>query len=53
MIEIKVSESVSEPADLLDDQIDGFGAAVGDPTRLEVGEHLLAPGIVGTAEGRI
>jgi hypothetical protein len=28
---IKVSESVSEPADLLDDQIDGFGAAVGDP----------------------
>ena len=28
---IKVFEAVSEPADLLDEQIDGFGAAVGDP----------------------
>ncbi len=28
---IKVSESVGEPTGFLDDQIDGFGAAVGDP----------------------
>jgi hypothetical protein len=28
---IKVFESVGEPADLLDDQVDGFSAAVGDP----------------------
>jgi hypothetical protein len=47
---IKVSEAVGEPADLLDDQVDGFGAAVGDPTGVEVGEHLLAPGLQCSAE---
>ncbi len=47
---IKVSKSVGEPADLLDDQVDGFGAAVGDPTGVEVGEHLLAPGLQCSAE---
>ena len=28
---IKIFEAVGQPADLLDDQVDGFGAAVGDP----------------------
>ena len=28
-IMIKISEAVGEPADLLDDQVDGFGATVG------------------------
>ena len=27
---IKIFEAVGESADLLDDQVDGFGAAVGD-----------------------
>ena len=27
---IKISEAVGQSADLLDDQVDGFGAAVGD-----------------------
>jgi hypothetical protein len=27
---LEVFEAVSKPADLLDDQVDGFGAAVGD-----------------------
>jgi hypothetical protein len=30
-IMIKVSETVGQPSDFLDDQVDGFGAAVGDP----------------------
>ena len=47
---IEVSESVGEPADLLDDQVDGFGAAVGDPAGVEVGQHLLPPGLEGAAE---
>jgi hypothetical protein len=47
---IKVSEAVGQPADLLDDQIDGFGAAIGDSAGIEVGEHLLAPGLEGTTE---
>src|SRR5215212_9736012 len=47
---IKVSESVGEPTDLFDDQVDGFGAAVGDTTGVEVGEHLLAPGLQCSAE---
>jgi hypothetical protein len=28
---IKVFEAVGQSADLLDDQVDGFGSAVGDP----------------------
>jgi hypothetical protein len=28
---IKIFEAVGQPADLLDDQVDGFGSAVGDP----------------------
>ena len=47
---VKVSEAVGEPADLLDDQVDGFGAAVGDAAGVEVGQHLLAPGLQGAAE---
>ena len=44
---IKVSEPVSEPADLLDDQVDGFGAAVGNPGGVEVGQDLGFPGAKG------
>src|SRR5215213_9411888 len=47
---IKVSEAVGEPADLFDDQVDGFGAAVGDAAGIEVGEHLLSPGLEGAAK---
>ena len=47
---IKVSKSVGEPADLLDDQVDGFGAAVGDPRGVEVGEYLGSPGAERAAE---
>jgi hypothetical protein len=46
----EISESVGEPADLLDDQVDGFGAAVGDAAGVEVGKHLLPPGLEGAAE---
>jgi hypothetical protein len=34
---------VRESAGLLDEQVDGFGAAVGDPAGLEVGQHLRPP----------
>ena len=46
----EISESVCKPADLLDDQVDGFGAAVGDAAGVEVGKQLLAPGLEGAAE---
>src|SRR5262249_60337331 len=39
-----------QAAGLLDEQVDCFGAAVGNATGLEVGEHLLAPGRQGAAE---
>jgi hypothetical protein len=35
---------MSEATDLLDDQVDGFGAAIGYAAGVEEGEHLLAPG---------
>jgi len=28
---VEVSEAMGQPSDFLDDQVDGFGAAVGDP----------------------
>lgn len=28
---IEISESMGQPSDFLDDQVDGFSAAVGDP----------------------
>ena len=49
-IMIKISEAVGESTDLLDDQVDGFGAAVGDAVGVEVGEHLLLPRSEGPAE---
>src|SRR5215207_7482944 len=47
---VEISESVCEPADFLDDQVDGFGAAVGHAASVEVGENLGLPGLEGTAE---
>ena len=46
----EIFESVCKPANLLDDQVDGFGAAVGDAAGVEVGKQLLAPGLEGAAE---
>src|SRR5215203_6459797 len=43
---------MSQAADLLDDEVDGFGAAVGDAGGVEVGQHLLAPRLEGAAEPR-
>ena len=37
---IKVFESVGEPANLFDDQVDGLGAAVADAVGVEVGQDL-------------
>src|SRR5215213_2451381 len=47
---LEIPEAMGEPADLLDDQVDGLGAAVGDAGGVEVGRHLLAPGLEGAAE---
>ena len=47
---VELSEAVGEPADLFDDQVDGFGAAVGDAFGVEVGEYLSSPGTEGAAE---
>jgi hypothetical protein len=40
---IKVFESVGEPANLFDDQVDGLGAAVADAVGIEVGQDLCFP----------
>jgi hypothetical protein len=34
---------MSQAAGLLDDQVDGLAAAVGDAVGVEVGQYLLAP----------
>ena len=47
---VEVAEPVGEPADFLDDQVDGLGAAVGDAVGVEVGEHLMLPRLQGAAE---
>src|SRR5215217_4870427 len=47
---IKVFESVGEPANLLDDQVDGLGAAIADAVGVEVGQDLGFPGTEGAAE---
>jgi hypothetical protein len=47
---IKAFEAVSYPADFLDDQVDGFGAAVADAVGVEVGQHLGPPGAEGAPE---
>jgi len=47
---IEVLEAVSQTTDLFDDQIDGFGAAVGNPRSIEVGHHLGPPGAEGAAQ---
>ena len=47
---IKVFESVGEPADLLDDQVDRFGAAIADAVGVEVGQDLGSSGAEGTAQ---
>jgi hypothetical protein len=47
---IKVFESVGDPADLLDDQVDRFSAAIADAVGVEVGQHLGSPGAEGTAQ---
>jgi hypothetical protein len=44
---VEISESMGEPADLFDDQVDGFGAAVGDAVGVEVGQHLRLPCLEG------
>ena len=40
---IKGFESVGEPANLFDDQVDGLGAAVADAVGVEVGQDLCFP----------
>jgi hypothetical protein len=45
-----VAEAVRDSSDLLNDQVDGFGAAVGDTFGVEVGQHLRLPGLGGAAE---
>ena len=47
---IKFFEPVGEASDLFDDQVDGFGAAVGDAMGIEVGQYLLAPGLEGATQ---
>ena len=47
---IKVFESVGEPANLFDDQVDGLGAAVADAVGVEVGQDLCFPCAEGTAQ---
>ena len=37
----EISEAVGEPADLFDDQVDGFGTAVGDAAGIEVGSSVF------------
>jgi hypothetical protein len=44
---VKVFESVGEPADLFDDQVDGFGAAVGDAAGVEVGSSVFVKPLFG------
>jgi hypothetical protein len=46
----EVAKAPGQAADLLDDQVDGLGAAVGHPVGIEVGQHLLPPGAEGAAE---
>ncbi len=46
------SEAVGEAAGLLDDEVDGLGAAVGDAVGLEPGQDGLAPQLQGAAEAR-
>ena len=46
----EIAEPMGEAADLLDDQVDGLGAAVGDAVGVEVGQHLCPPGTEGAAE---
>jgi hypothetical protein len=47
---IKVFESVGEPANLLDDEVDRFGAAVADAVCVEVDQDLGFPGAEGAAQ---
>ena len=47
---IKVFESVGEPANLFDDQVDGLGAAVDDAVGVEVGQDLCFPCAESTAQ---
>jgi hypothetical protein len=47
---IKFFESMGEPANLLDDEIDCFGAAVADAVGIEVGQDLGLPGAEGAAK---
>ena len=47
---IKVFESTVGPANLLDDEVDSFGAAVADAVGVEVGQDLSLPDAEGTAE---
>jgi hypothetical protein len=47
---VEGSEAVGESAGLLDDQVDRFGAAVGDPVGVESGQDVLLPLLEGAAE---
>ena len=47
---IKVFESVGEPANLLNDEVDGLGAAVADAVGVEVGQDLGFPGAEGATK---
>jgi hypothetical protein len=47
---IKVFESVGEPADFLDDEVDRFSAAIADAVGVELSQDLGFPGAHGTAQ---
>ena len=54
---VEVEEAVGEPvgpvaADLFDDQVDGFGAAVGVAAGAGAGQHLGLPGLEGVRPRR-
>jgi hypothetical protein len=46
----EVAVPVSDPLDLLDQPVDGFGGSVGDAVGVEVGEQLVAPGVDGAGQ---
>jgi len=47
---VEVAKPWGEASDLLDDEVDGFGAAVGDAGGVEAGQYPLFPSPQGAAE---
>ena len=47
---VEVAESVSDSLDLLDEQVDRFGGAVGHAAGVEVGQQFWVPGVDGAGQ---